>query len=109
MAKKKATEAAAKFRLDKKAEARLNTYLAQIKKGILNVCELHTHDSAPSLSKKDFEVAYIDKILGQTATAVSASIHAMTEGLQIQKQQELTEAIKKATEASQENKQEDKQ
>lgn len=108
MAKRKATEAA-KFRLDRKAEIRLNTYLAQIKKGILNVCELHTHDSAPSLSKADFEVAYIDKILGQTATAVSASIHAMTEGLQMQKQQELAEAIKKATEASQENKQEDKQ
>lgn len=108
MAKRKDTEAA-KFRLDRKAEIRLNTYLAQIKKGILNVCELHTHDTAPSLSKADFEVAYIDKILGQTATAVSASIHAMTEGLQIQKQQELAEAIKKATEASQENKQEDKQ
>ena len=109
MAKRKATEAATKVRLNRKAEARLNTYLSQIKKGILNVCELHTHDSAPSLSKEDFEVAYIDKILGQTATAVSASIHAMTEGLQIQKQQELAEAIKKATETSQENKQEDKQ
>lgn len=88
------------FRLSGKAAARLNNYLSEIKKGITSVCELHTHDSNPSLGKADFEVAYIDKLLGQTATAVSVSIRAMAEGLQAQKEKEAKALMEAAAAAA---------
>lgn len=84
------------FKLSRKPAALLNKYLSEIKKGIAAVCEMHTHDSNPSLKKVAFEEAYIEAILGQTVTAVSASIRAMTEGLQAQKVKELHELIGKA-------------
>lgn len=87
MAKRKAKT----FTLSGKAAAKLNAYIAEIRKGIINVCELHTYDSAPSMEKADFEVAYIDKILGQTASAVSISLRAITEGLAAQKEKEKLE------------------
>lgn len=84
MAKKKETA----FVLSKKGALRLNRYLKEISKGITHVCEMHTYDTAPSLKQTDFETAYIDKILGQTAAAVAVSIKAMTEGLAKQKEKE---------------------
>jgi hypothetical protein len=83
------------FRLSGKANARLNNYLAQVRKGIVSVCELHAHDSRPSLKQGDFEELYIDKILAQTVTAVSVSIRAMTEGLTAQREAE-AQALKAA-------------
>lgn len=88
MAKRKAKTTAKRFVLSGKAAVRLNRYLAEIRKGITSVCEMHTYDTAPSMSQSDFEVAYIDKILGQTATAVSVSIRAITKGLAEQKEKE---------------------
>lgn len=87
MAKKKTDRKP--FRLSGKAGARLNNYLAEIRKGIMNVCELHAHDSNPSMSKSDFETTYIDRVLSQPVTAISASIRAMAEGLQNQKEKEV--------------------
>ena len=49
------------FRLSGKAGARLNRYFDEIRKGIINVCEMHKHDSAPSMSQSEFEIAYIAK------------------------------------------------
>lgn len=89
MAQGKKAAAPKRFKLSGQAQAKLNSYLAEIRRGIINVCELHTHDSAPSLSKEAFEEAYIDKLLGQTATAVSLSIKGMTDGLAAQKEKEL--------------------
>ena len=87
-AKKKTETTTKRFVLSGKAAARLNRYLAEIRKGIISVCEMHTYDTAPSMSQSDFEVAYIDKILGQTATVVSISMKKMTEGLAEQKEKE---------------------
>ena len=81
--------AASRFKLSAKASAKLNNYLAEIRKGIILVCEMHTHDSNPSLAKEDFEEIYIDKTLGMTASAVRLSIKGMTEGLAAQKEKEL--------------------
>ena len=53
-----------------------------------NVCEMHTHDSNPSIKQGDFEELYIDKTLGQTATAISVSLHSMVDGLAAQKEAE---------------------
>lgn len=88
MKKKRKQPAPKLFKLSGKAQTILNTYLAEIRRGIMNVCELHTHDSAPSMSKANFEETYIEKILGQTVTVVSASIRAMTDGLTAQKENE---------------------
>lgn len=87
MAKKKTGKKP--FRLSGKAGARLNTCLAEIRKGIMRVCELHAHDSAPSMSKAEFETTYIDKVLGQPITAISATLRAFMEGLQEQKTKEV--------------------
>lgn len=92
--KRKAHEPASKpFRLSSKAKKKLNAYLAEIRKGITNVCELHTHDSSPSMSQSEFEEAIIEKILAQTAIAVSLSIKAMTDGLAAQKGKELRKIL----------------
>ena len=113
MANRKTTEPNVKpFKLSSKATARLNNYLAQIRQGIKNVCELHTHDSAPSLEQSDFEGLFIDRILAQTVTAVSASIRSMTDGLTAQKETE-AQTLKANAETDNnpqgENKQEDNQ
>lgn len=98
MAKKKSQDTTSKpFTLSGRAAARLNKYLAEIKKGIVNVCELHTHDSAPALKKADFEVMYIDSILGQTANKISFDMHSMVEALKEQKTQEIQAAIDSKT------------
>lgn len=51
---------------------------------------MHKHDSAPSMSQADFEITYIDKILGQAVTAVSASMRSIAEALAKQKESALT-------------------
>lgn len=89
MAKKQQTP----FRLSVVANRQLKSYLAAIRKGIENVCELHRHDSNPSMKQVEFEKLYIDKILGQPITAISASLRAMMEGLTAQKEAE-AESIK---------------
>lgn len=38
---------AKRFRLCNKTQQKLNKYLAEIRRGIINVCELHTHDETP--------------------------------------------------------------
>lgn len=58
------------FRLSAAASKKLNKYLAEIRKGIVNVCEMHTHDSNPSIKQGDFEELYIDKTLGQDRKSV---------------------------------------
>lgn len=75
---------AKRFRLCNKNQQKLNKYLAEIRRGIINVCELHSHDENTSMTKEVFEETYIDQLLGQTATAISLSIKAMTEALQAQ-------------------------
>lgn len=93
MAKKKSERNL--FRLSGKAGARLNAYLAEIRKGIMNVCELHTYDNAPSMNKSDFETTYVDRVLSQPVAAISASIRAMTQELQAQKEKEAREFMRK--------------
>lgn len=78
------------FKLTAAATKRLNQYMTEIRCGIENVCEMHTYDSAPSMSQESFEIAYIDKILGQAATAVSVSIRSLSEALAKQKEDELS-------------------
>lgn len=81
------------FELSDKAKKTLERYLREIRKSITIVCEMHTHDSAPSLKQKDFEEAYVEKIFGQTATIVRLSIKGMSEGLAAQKAKELQEVL----------------
>lgn len=76
------------FNLTRKADKKLNEYFRTLKQGILHVCQMHTHDSNPSLSQEDFEIAYIENTLGKTCTAVSLSMKAIIGGLAIQKEQE---------------------
>lgn len=78
-------------KLTAEATKRLNKYIAEIRRGIENVSEMHTHDSAPSMSQSDFEIAYIDKLLGQTVTAVSASMRTIADALAKQKEAALNE------------------
>ena len=87
--KKKATRKPQGFKLTAAANKRLNQYMTEIRRGIENVCEMHTYDSATSKSQGDFEIMYIDKILGQAATAVSLSIRSISEALAKQKEDEL--------------------
>lgn len=86
--KKKKLTTTKPFNLTNKANIALNKYFTAIKQGILNVCEMHTHDSSPALKQEDFELTYIEKVLGQTATAVSLSQKAIVDGLVAQKQME---------------------
>lgn len=85
MAKRKQKHTPA-FKLTRKASKHLNKNLAAIREGILNVCKMHTHDSDPSLTQGDFEVLYIDKVLGQPITAISATIRTLAEELTKQKE-----------------------
>lgn len=99
---------AKRFRLCNKNQQKLNKYLAEIRRGIINVCELHSHDENTSMTKEVFEETYIDKLLGQTATAISLSIKAMTEALQAQAEAKIKAVMPDAaTPAPAENKQED--
>lgn len=84
------------FTLSKTAETKLNRYLTEIKKGLINVCELHTHDSGASLTKAKFEDAYIDKVLGQTVALLSMDMRSMVDGLTKQKEEEI-KAARQAT------------
>ena len=87
------------------ATKRLNQYITEIRRGIENVSEMHTHDSAPSMTQESFEIAYIDKILGQAATAVSASMRSIAEALAKHKEEELRAITSISTpEKAQENK-----
>lgn len=95
------------FKLTRKASANLDRYFLAIKKGILNVCEMHTHDSNPSLSQEDFELAYIDKTLGKTCSAVSLSQKAIVEGLAAQKAAEAGSALAAPVENNKTTKKED--
>ncbi len=99
---------AKRFRLCNKNQQKLNKYLAEIRRGIINVCELHSHDENTSMTKEVFEETYIDQLLGQTATAISLSIKAMTEALQAQAEAKIKAVMPDAaTPAPAENKQED--
>lgn len=89
MAKRKAQG----YKLTTEANKRLNKYLTEIRRGIENVSEMHKHDSAPSMSQTDFEIAYIDKILGQTVTAVSMSMRSISDELAKQKEAELNAVL----------------
>lgn len=101
MAKRKAQG----YKLTAGANKRLNKYLTEIRRGIENVSEMHKHDSAPSMVQEDFEIAYIDKILGQAATAVSASMRSIAQALAEQKETELKAITSISTpEKAQENK-----
>lgn len=101
MAKRKAQG----HKLTAAATKRLNQYITEIRRGIENVSEMHTHDSAPSMAQEDFEIAYIDKILGQAATAVSASMRSIAQALVEQKEAELKAITSISTpEKAQENK-----
>lgn len=95
------------FKLSQKASSRLNTALARIRKGILNVCEMHSHDSYPSLSQEDFEELYVDKLLGQIITALSVSIRNMMDGLSAQKEKQLAELNKNNPEGQKEQEDEE--
>ncbi len=86
-----------RYKLSGAAKAKLEKYISEIRKGITHVCELHTHDSAPSLAQADFETTFIDQILGQTSTAVSLSIKAFIDGLQAQKEAEIKVAAAQLT------------
>ena len=77
------------FRLSAAATKKLNKYLAEIRKGIVNVCEMHTHDSNPSIRQAEFEKLYIDKLLAQPIAAISATLRTMTQALTEQKEVEL--------------------
>lgn len=85
MAKRKQKHAPA-FKLTRKASDHLNKNLAAIREGIVNVCKMHTHDSNGSLTQEDFELLYIDKVLGQPITAISATIRTLAEQLTKQKE-----------------------
>lgn len=89
MAKRKAQG----YKLTAEATKRLNKYMTEIRRGIENVSEMHTYDSVPSMTQADFEIAYIDKLLGQTVTAVSASMRTITDALAKQKETELNEIL----------------
>lgn len=89
MAKKKAQG----YKLTNEARKRLNKYLTAIRQGITNVCEIHTHETAPSMSQADFEVGYIDTLLGQTATAVSVTMRSLVDAIAEQKETELNKVL----------------
>lgn len=98
MAKRKQKNAPA-FKLSAKATAHLNKNLAAIREGIVNVCKMHTHDSDPSLTQEDFELLYIDKLLGQPITAISATIRTLAEALTKQKEAALEQLTGNKTNA----------
>lgn len=98
MAKRKQKNAPA-FKLSPKATAHLNKNLAAIREGIVNVCKMHTHDSDPSLTQEDFELLYIDKVLGQPITAISATIRTLAEALSKQKEEALEQLTGNKTNA----------
>ncbi len=76
------------FRLSKKPAEKLELMLNEIKKGILNVCNLHTYDKAPSMTKAAFERAYIDKVLGATMSMLSLDIKTIVAALEQQRVKE---------------------
>ena len=78
-----------RFELSAAASKRIDRYFAEIRKGIKNVCELHTHDSNPSIKQRDFELLYIDKVLGQPTAAISMSLRTMVDALAKQKETEI--------------------
>lgn len=106
MAKKK-IKTKPTFNLSRKATVKLNKYLSAIKQGILNVCEMHTHDSSPSLSQADFELTYIEKTLGKTCSAVALSQKAIIEGLAAQKAAEAGVVLTAPTDEIKTSKKED--
>lgn len=65
------------FRLSGKAGALLNRSFAELRKGIIIMCELHSYDES-ALNKANFETSYIESILGKPIAAVSASIREAT-------------------------------
>lgn len=77
------------YKLTTKANKRLNEYLTEIRQGIENVCEIHTHETAPSMTQADYEITYIDRLLGQTVTAISATMRTIIEAVAKQKEAEL--------------------
>ncbi len=85
MAKRKAQG----YKLTAEANKRLNKYLTEIRRGIENVCEIHTHETAPSMTQADYEITYIDRLLGQTVTAISATMRTIIDALAKQKEAEL--------------------
>ena len=60
---------------------------------------MHTHDSDPSLTQEDFELLYIDKVLGQPITAISATIRTLAEALSKQKEAALEQLTGNKTNA----------
>ena len=85
MAKRKAQG----YKLTAEANKRLNKSRTEIRRGIENVCEIHTHETAPSMTQADYEITYIDRLLGQTVTAISATMRTIIDALAKQKEAEL--------------------
>ncbi len=85
---KRHTKQTPQFKLTAAANKRLNQYLAEIRKGIENISEMHKHDSNPSMTQAQFETAYIDKLLSSPIAAISATIRGMVEALAKQKEAE---------------------
>lgn len=84
------------FKLSRKASELFNKTVAAIREGIINVSEMRLRDSKPhSLSKTDFEQAYIKKTLGAVVGAVSADIRGMTDVLSKQAEAEADELARK--------------
>ena len=91
------------FKLTKAAEKALRDNMKALRKGIKNVCEMHTYDSNPSMTQEDFEMLYIEKVLGQPISAVSASLRKLAEDLSKQKEEELMKINKNTEEEGSEN------
>lgn len=85
-----------KFKLSRRASELFDKTVEAIREGIANVSEMRLRDKKPhSLSKSDFEQAYIQRTLGVVVSAVSADIRGLADILSKQAQAEADEIASK--------------
>ena len=86
---KRSTKKKSNYQLTMAGKTRFNKYMAQIRQGIENVCEMHKHEKNASLSQSKFEEMYIDKLLATPISAISATLRTLMEALTNEKEAEL--------------------
>ncbi len=86
---KRSTKKKSQYQLTTAGKARFNKYMAEIRQGIENVCEMHKHEKNASMSQSEFEKTYIDKLLATPISAISATLRTLAEALTKEKEAEL--------------------
>lgn len=86
---KRSTKKKSQFELTAAGKRQFNKYVNEIRRGVENVCAMHSHETNASMSQAEFEKLYIDKLFAMPISAVSATLRSLAKAITDEKEAEL--------------------